>query len=676
MLIAVFAITIPIQLQGQTDEAVPVEYSIRTPIARRYLMVSPRTEYYVSLEGNDRNPGTKEKPFRHIQTCADIMTPGDICYVREGTYRENVRAKSSGQRRYPITYVAYPGEKVTLSGTEPVAGEWSVYKGSIYQTKVDMDFDQLFVDGELMIEARWPNMRFDQLWERSCWATAGLGSRYGKLVDPELAETDIDWTGALATMNLAHQFLTWTRTVNTHSKGSDTYEYNRDLEPRIQNQATRTRIWEDDYYYLTGKLEALDMPTEWFLNTETGTLYLWAPDGKNPATRTIEAKVRDFAFEANNVDEIRLIGFHFFAATFQFENTVHSIVDDCHLLFPTFARELTDLFATPVPLTTTSMSGSHNTIRNTTLGYTPLSGLAMTGPENTLENNLVHDVCWNGSLSYPAISMRSGDTPGSEWTPTLIKGNTVYNIGSAGIGFRTQAYLIEYNYVHHAGLMSHDVAAIYTGGRGISGSTVCYNWVHNCHPEIENGKNIGLGIRADDQSRNMSVHHNVVWDVGLDCIIMKGEYHKVYNNTVLHTKPEFEYANSIRLDTEPEPYKAWRLDAPLLSEQNAHTLIFNNVVGLIRAEYRKATPFIHRSNAVHNSWDYAPELQDPANFDFRPKDGSELIDGGISMPGLTDSFEGNAPDIGAYESGGINWRPGYLPKTALYYRQYTSARND
>ena len=167
----------------------------------------------------------------------------------------------------------------------------------------------------------------------------------------------------------------------------------------------------------------------------------------------------------------------------------------------------------------------------------------------------------------------------------------------------------------------------------------------------------------------MSVHHNVVWDVGLDGIIMKGEYHKVYNNTVLHSKPEFRYANSIRFDTEPEPYKAWRVDAPLFSVQNAHTLVFNNVVGIIRAEWRKDTPFIHRSSAIHNLLDYTPELRDPENFDFRPKDSSNLIDAGKVMPGLTDSFEGEAPDIGAYEHGGINWRPGYISKPALLYRK-------
>ncbi len=288
----------------------------------------------------------------------------------------------------------------------------------------------------------------------------------------------------------------------------------------------------------------------------------------------------------------------------------------------------------------------------------------MNGEINTMDNNLVHDVCWNGSLTYPAIYMRGN---GDVWSPTLVKGNTVYNIGSAGIVFRGQAYVVEYNYVHDVGLTSHDVSALYTWGPSSAGTIVRYNWVHDCHPDIENNRNIGLGIRGDDQTRNMTVHHNVIWDVGLEAIIVKGEWNKVYNNTSFHLKPEYRFGNAIRLDTEPEPYKAGNR-TPMLSEQNAQTLIFNNVVGLIRAEYHKDTPFKHASNATNNLLDYAPELRDPENFDFRPKEGSNLIDAGKVMPGLTDDFEGEAPDIGAYEYGGINWRPGYQPQEALFYQ--------
>ena len=40
--------------------------------------------------------------------------------------------------------------------------------------------EQLFVDGKMMIEARWPNMRFEDLWERSCWASSETSALSGR----------------------------------------------------------------------------------------------------------------------------------------------------------------------------------------------------------------------------------------------------------------------------------------------------------------------------------------------------------------------------------------------------------------------------------------------------------------------------------------------------------------
>jgi hypothetical protein len=102
-----------------------------------------------------------------------------------------------------------------------------------------------------------------------------------------------------------------------------------------------------------------------------------------------------------------------------------------------------------------------------------------------------------------------------------------------------------------------------------------------------------------------------------------------------------------------------------------HSLVFNNVAGLLRAEYKKETPLVHHSNVIHNALNYTPDLVDPEHFDFRPAAESSLIDAGISMPGLTDSYEGKAPDIGAYEYGGINWKPVYHQKPALFYWQFS-----
>jgi hypothetical protein len=55
-----------------------------------------------------------------------------------------------------------------------------------------------------------------------------------------------------------------------------------------------------------------------------------------------------------------------------------------------------------------------------------------------------------------------------------------------------------------------------------------------------------------------------------------------------------------------------------------------------------------------------PVLADPAGFDFRPRAGSALIDAGKHIPGITDGYQREAPDIGAYEFDGQRWLPGCI----------------
>jgi len=121
-------------------------------------------DYYVSVEGVDKNPGTRERPLRTIQKAADKMAAGDTCYVRAGTYCEVVKVKSSGIKTEPISFIAWPGETVTISAIEPVKASWVGYfdydtwtgsEEQAFQTlgKIREEYTQLFVDGEMMTKA-------------------------------------------------------------------------------------------------------------------------------------------------------------------------------------------------------------------------------------------------------------------------------------------------------------------------------------------------------------------------------------------------------------------------------------------------------------------------------------------------------------------------------------------
>ena len=47
-------------------------------------------EYYVSTTGSSLNSGSISSPFSKVQQAADVMQAGDICYIRQGVYHENI----------------------------------------------------------------------------------------------------------------------------------------------------------------------------------------------------------------------------------------------------------------------------------------------------------------------------------------------------------------------------------------------------------------------------------------------------------------------------------------------------------------------------------------------------------------------------------------------------------
>ena len=79
--------------------------------------IKEKVIFYVSLTGNDSNPGTFTQPFRTIQKGVNKLTAGNTLYIRGGTYAEKIDVRVSGSSSLPITISAYPGEKVVLDGT-------------------------------------------------------------------------------------------------------------------------------------------------------------------------------------------------------------------------------------------------------------------------------------------------------------------------------------------------------------------------------------------------------------------------------------------------------------------------------------------------------------------------------------------------------------------------------
>ena len=97
--------------------------------------------YYVATNGDDSNGGTSlVAPFRTLQRAADIVNPGDLVLVREGSYPILLNLWRSGTRSEPIYFEPYSGEHVVLDGTDQAPNvsthqvwvmdvAWNVFRG-------------------------------------------------------------------------------------------------------------------------------------------------------------------------------------------------------------------------------------------------------------------------------------------------------------------------------------------------------------------------------------------------------------------------------------------------------------------------------------------------------------------------------------------------------------------
>jgi len=76
------------------------------------------SSFYVSMTGDDSNPGTQTAPWRTVQHAADTVRPGSTVNVRGGVYEELVSIKVSGNATDGfITFRSYPGETAVLDAS-------------------------------------------------------------------------------------------------------------------------------------------------------------------------------------------------------------------------------------------------------------------------------------------------------------------------------------------------------------------------------------------------------------------------------------------------------------------------------------------------------------------------------------------------------------------------------
>jgi len=111
---------ITVVVNGQTSNPLP-------------FTVSTGHIYYISILGNDNNPGIFLSPWQTLIKARNVAAPGDIFYAENGVSQTTVDPDntdwstallltSSGTYQQPVALIAYPGATVTIGSLSVMAG--------------------------------------------------------------------------------------------------------------------------------------------------------------------------------------------------------------------------------------------------------------------------------------------------------------------------------------------------------------------------------------------------------------------------------------------------------------------------------------------------------------------------------------------------------------------------
>lgn len=100
-------------------------FTTRMPATQKFFVKSAiqmveagpeAANYHVATDGSDTAAGSSAKPFATLARAVGLANPGDLIYVRGGTYlwADRVRFTRSGTAAQPIRVRAYPGERPVL----------------------------------------------------------------------------------------------------------------------------------------------------------------------------------------------------------------------------------------------------------------------------------------------------------------------------------------------------------------------------------------------------------------------------------------------------------------------------------------------------------------------------------------------------------------------------------
>jgi hypothetical protein len=232
-------------------------------------------KFYISTTGKNLSTnGTSSDPFASLdyalQQAAKSSKKSVIIYIKKGTYHLSETIK--------ITHKDWSGKRLSITGNEAILSaakklqlKWVKLNNSIWKASLDTNpFDQLFMNGQLQILARYPNY------------------------DP----TARNFNGSAA--DALEKLKSWKNPAGAYVHALHEGEWGS-FHYQVKEVKNNEIIWEGGwqnnrpaplhkrYRFVENAFEALDSSNEWYYDNNDKTLYFHAKPNFDPNLAVFEA---------------------------------------------------------------------------------------------------------------------------------------------------------------------------------------------------------------------------------------------------------------------------------------------------------------------------------------------------------------------------------------------------
>lgn len=619
--------------------------------------------FFVSPNGSGVKDGSSiDNAFGRIQDCVDkLRHPGDRCLLLDGHYHEEVIVDGKfGTEDRPILIEGYEGSWPVLDGTTEIHGNWKrLEEGNdknlpIYYAEYEEKVWQLFFDGEMMTNARWPKSTEQRLYD--------LGG-----IDGTLAKSGVDATDAVAVMNIG----SWDTVVSKvlqHKAGQDWFDFQNTWGKLIHFQPQKGK------YFFEAKLEFLDNEEEWFIDDKY--IYLWPPHGKDPNSAKVVGKKSSFAFTISNSSNLVFKNMDFFATAIKtspimpWMSCIGNLgFENLNFKYPSYSRRIlgeakaAEAMNMDGKFWKPAWMGKLNFLNCSWFGSDGVA-LKYSMGDVRLNNNIWELNDWSVANTDVKPTGGYATVQGHNSLSETFTRNSLRNNGAAHGYIPWKKTVASLNEITGQcwGMSQEDGGGfqLMTGAQRPD-SNVSFNWVHD---SPKNGirfdtANSGNGwINVNKAKRNVrallgpgkigtdaTIYKNVVWNSG--GIKVKGERHHVISNLAF-TPGRCQLPNKFNWLKGSIVVYHWVGSNPV--PFNNETEVVNNIANYANGGKSRITnklgplsgsPVANNFPDPWNSCDEVQEfLEDAGNKDFRPKQNSRYAKAGAGpyQPGMSTEY--------------------------------------